>query len=354
MKSRNALILTFQTILLSILIINKSLAGGVEVIGSIEHTLHQKGNFITNNTQSNKVIQLMEIQLSDAEKELIEQRAKDFQKQSHSSVPRAVLTDALPSKVQLGMNNVPVLDQGAHGTCVTFAITGALDATMKKGDYISQLCHLQLGSYMQRFGYGVSGWNGSYGINVINQIQQYGIVNTVKQQSMGCGGLTVYPTYSAHDDNSFIEPAQFSKLSEWVFGQSVNWSAVPKNYLAITLVKRSLYAGNRVVFGTLLPHFEQGIGGAMGKYHAWATNDTWILTADILRDARQAKAAHEMIITGYDDNAEITDSQGKKHKGLFTVRNSWGPWFGDQGDFYMSYDYFNLLAFQLYSFSPAH
>lgn len=42
--------------------------------------------------------------------------------------------------VELGMNSVPVLDQGSYGTCVTFATTAAMDAVLGLGDYISQQC----------------------------------------------------------------------------------------------------------------------------------------------------------------------------------------------------------------------
>ncbi len=38
-----------------------------------------------------------------------------------------------PEKVELGMNGVPVLNQGMHGTCVTFAVTAAVDAALGKG-----------------------------------------------------------------------------------------------------------------------------------------------------------------------------------------------------------------------------
>ena len=52
----------------------------------------------------------------------------------------------------IGMNNVPVLDQGRHGSCATFAATGALDAALTKPSgelgYISQLCNLDLGNYV--------------------------------------------------------------------------------------------------------------------------------------------------------------------------------------------------------------
>jgi C1A family cysteine protease len=42
---------------------------------------------------------------------------------------------------------------------------------------------------------------------------------------------------------------------------------------------------------------------------------------------------HEMIIIGYNDNAKV-----------LKLRNSWGPDRGDNGDFYMSYDYYQLMV----------
>lgn len=59
--------------------------------------------------------------------------------------------------VDLGMANVPVLDQGAYGTCVTFAATAALDARLQKGDYIDQQCSLALNKTL-----GHNYWNGAY------------------------------------------------------------------------------------------------------------------------------------------------------------------------------------------------
>jgi len=53
------------------------------------------------------------------------------------------------------------------------------------------------------------------------------------------------------------------------------------------------------------------------------------------------------VITGYDDLAVAIDDQGRIHKGLLTLRNSWGKNVGDHGDFYMSYDYFKLLVLEV-------
>ena len=38
------------------------------------------------------------------------------------------------------------------------------------------------------------------------------------------------------------------------------------------------------------------------------------------------------------------DKNGLEHKGLITLRNSWGENAGDKGNFYMSYDYFDILG----------
>ncbi|OEH48898.1 hypothetical protein lpari_00043 [Legionella parisiensis] len=186
-----------QGAILSLLIIKAAISGDVHVIGSIKHSIPPTADSSSNYSGLNntKIIQLLKIELSDEAKKLLEKRVKDILTEepqpSHS-----LLDTETPKMVQLAMNHVPVLDQGAHGTCITFAITGALDAVIGKGDYISQLCHLQLGNYLEKHGYAQSGWDGNYPISVINQIQQYGIVNKEKQTTIGCGGLTEYPTYS--------------------------------------------------------------------------------------------------------------------------------------------------------------
>ena len=101
----------------------------------------------------------------------------------------------VPVKVNLGMNATPVLDQGAHRECVTFAMTAALDAVLGKGDYISQLCSLELGDYLQRHGHTqYSGWDGSFGTVVLNQLQDYGIVPKSYEQEYGCAGIKRYPS----------------------------------------------------------------------------------------------------------------------------------------------------------------
>ena len=114
-------------------------------------------------------------------------------------------------------------------------------------------------------------------------------------------------------------------------------------------IKRAITNKQRVTMGVLLPALDLGVMGAVGTHHA--DNDTWVLSTMVERElflnALQSAffPGHEMIITGYNDNAVAIDDLGKTHKGLFTLRNSWGDQYGDKGDFYMSYDYFIAFAF---------
>ncbi len=347
----------------SLLTMSPAFAEDVTIIGTLKHTLKSVDtsasatNGITNDQSTTKNIQLLHIQLSKEAKSLLADRAKNAttHTKQFSLTTQTAETLAFPSQVQLDMNKVPVLDQGVHGTCVTFAVTGALDAAIGKGDYISQVCNLQLGSYLEKHGYGLSGWDGSFAVNVINQIEQFGIVNKEKQKTVGCGGLTDYPTYSAHNPESFIEPEQYRSMSELIFGNTVNWLDVfQRNDPVKTLneVKQAINSGNRLVFAVMLPRTDLGIAGAVGKHKTWFAKDSWVLTDEVLKGLDSIDSAHEMIITGYDDEAVAVDDKGAKHQGLLKLRNSWGRSVGNYGEFYMSYDYFKLLAFDVTRISP--
>jgi C1A family cysteine protease len=358
MQFKKNIIVLLQAVILTSLFVKSVCAEDVEIVGSISHNLKQPRMGLSSesksllDTKSGKIIQLLKIQVSDETKELLIKRSKEVAVHSglFSNSSKGADYVSLPSNITLGMNNVPVLDQGQHGTCVTFAVTGAMDAVLSKGDYISQLCHLQLGTYLENHGYGMSGWNGSYAIQVINQIEQYGIVSTTKQYKSGCGGLKQYPAYSSHSSKSFMDPEAFRSMSELVFGTVINWSDVSQQGNPVdTLneVKQSLNLGDRLVFAVMLPRIDLGTAGAVGKHNTWFYKDSWVLTPEILKSVDHIEAAHEMIITGYDDNAVAVDNNGEKHKGLLTLRNSWGSSVGDYGEFYMSYDYFKLLSFDV-------
>lgn len=292
-----------------------------------------------------KTIKLLKVKMDEAEKTYLNQAIKYSSINLNQDSP-----STFPSKKFLGMNNVPVLDQGMHGTCVTFAATAAIDAHLDKGDYISQLCNLTLGSYLENNKKGLSGWNGSNINNVLKQIEQYGIVSKQNQRKYRCGGFKEYPRYLPIDPHTtYTTPEQFLPMSEKIYESNLNWRFVFHENGEETLneVKKAINAGHRLSTEFLVPATDLGVVGAVGKHKNWFDEDTWVLSSSIKKYLNDVHSGHEVVITGYDDNAIAKDDKGKKHKGLLKLRNSWGYWAGYWGEFYMSYDYFKLLTYNL-------
>lgn len=271
----------------------------------------------------------------------------------------------LPSAVDLGMNGVPVLDQGKHGTCVTFAVTAAVDALLGKGDYISQLCNLELSDYLSQQGNINYGWNDGRGGLVLNQMLQFGIINKETQQTKSCAGVKEYPLSDPYNTGNPISLAEFKSMNEniysrleWIpiltFAQSMEEDPIHSYHpnKIIHQIKKSLVAAKnrkdnqlRFTFASWLP-VKYCSAGACASHHA--ADDTWALTQEILNDSSSWHiAGHQMIITGYDDNASAVDKDGVTHRGLFILRNSWGNEVGDNGNYYMTYDFFKKFVIEV-------
>ncbi|KTD21789.1 C1 family peptidase [Legionella londiniensis] len=323
----------------------------IQIVGEIKQTVTVPGVKARSalSAPAAKEIALMKIQLSDSAKQTFKHRLDVNLRKD-----KALFTNGT-SNVQLGMNGVPVLDQGNHGSCVTFANTAAIDAVLNKGDYLSQLCQLQLGRHFENNAYSPSGWNGSFGHIVLNQMEMFGLVSKENQRAHGCGGLTEYPL-NGEDPETEISLLDYHQISEPMPDDMVAWSPVLDVYQAVLQetdtdkvledVKKALRQGDRMTFGVLLVDFHLGVAGAVGKHNA--LYDSWVLTPEIIDDINHGAefGGHEMVITGYDDNAVAIDDHGREHRGLLTLRNSWGDRLGDRGDFYMSYDYFRNLVIE--------
>ena len=270
-----------------------------------------------------------------------------------NSVNQAAFASELPRKVRVGMQLTPVLNQGYHGSCVTFAVTAALDAALGAGDYISQLCSLELGSYLAINDKAIaSGWNGSLGPWVFQQITDYGIISQNYQKLNGCAGVRDYPVDNETNEGIPMSEAEFlahsipvSNLISWdaLLTDNESFSSKVNMDQIIFQIKEELAKGNRLTVGMLLD-VKLGDAGAVGTNHAF--NDTWMLTPEIITDAMNGAiyAGHELVITGYNDDVEVTDDSGHVNKGVFTLRNSWSTLAGDHGDYYVTYDYLKFLA----------
>lgn len=303
--------------------------------------------------QTTKVIYIMPLPF-DA------QQKKKLLTPQLSSLKSNISQDNLPAAVNNGMNGVPVLDQGMHGSCVTFAITAAVDALLGQGDYASQLCNLELGSYLEPRSYMYSGWDGSMGEMVLSQMMTYGMVNKTKQTSVGCAGVTQYPLMDPNNQGMPISLEEFKQKSEILTGriywekvlsfqQRFNWTSMSDPEWVLQKVKQLLVAGqtnrdSRLSFAVALPVDYCSVG-ACGTYHA--RYDSWVMSSAIKNDSLAELGGHQMIIFGYDDNAVAVDNEGSKHKGLLILRNSWSTEAGDQGNYYMSYDFFKQFVYEI-------
>ncbi len=340
---------------------------GKPISASIPVNNKQK-HFTTNSLTSNavalplkKTVMLMNLKLTTQQKKtLLSQQPNKGQ--GPAAAQATPSTTNLPRQYFRGMNGTPVLDQGMHGTCVTFAVTAAVDAVLGKGDYISQLCSLQLGSYFEQKGYLPSGWDGTDGSFALNQIIGFGIINKTTQKTKACGGLNDYPVLNSQLVGSPMLLDEFKESSEnlnekiiWdpmlTLSQRLEWdekSAKQANDLLNevkkTIVTRKPYQDTRLTFATILPIDYCGVG-ACARFHA--DNDTWALTHAIVQDQNHNFASHQMIIIGYNDDAVAVDNEGYSHQGLLTLRNSWGVDAGDQGNYYMTYDFFKAFVIDI-------
>jgi hypothetical protein len=223
--------------------------------------------------------------------------------------------------IDLGMANVPVLDQGADGTCVTFATTAALDAKLKKGDYIDQQCSLALNKYL-----GNDYWHGAYNATqILVPLKKYGII-----AKGSCFG-SKYPNSSQK-----ISPGIYQTKSNTSFSNSILYSY--SGTANLDIVKSALRKGYRLAIGTSLSStgdpisvsgFNMTVNGKQTLGGLWACQQP----GNTENYCAKQRSGHEVIIIGYDDKQQ-----------LLKIRNSWGNKVGDNGDFYMTYSFFNAMV----------
>lgn len=270
-----------------------------------------------------KVIKLMAITPT---KKMIEKNklavANMFRSGGERDYSRGVIPfSQSPGAVDLGMANVPVLDQGHYGTCVTFSTTAALDARLQLGDYIDQQCTLALNK-----GLGNDYWNGaSNATQILDPLRENGLV-----QKGAC--YSQYP-----DPDQAIDAATYQMNSNHDYSNQINYTYFGS--ASLSDIKSGLRAGHRFLIGFgLVPKdgdaisvngFNVLINGSQSNGGLWACQQP----SGRANYCGTPTAGHEVIVIGFDDKQQ-----------LLKIRNSWSSQIGDQGDYYMTYAYYNAMA----------
>ncbi|MBA3536460.1 MAG: hypothetical protein H0T84_07620 [Tatlockia sp.] len=330
-------------------------------------------------SQKNGKVRLEQVKISDGADNFFKARLKAM------LVKGALKNSKLPAKIDLGMTTVPILDQGEYPTCVTFAVTAALDAALERGDYISQLCLLKLGHALSQQKYTGNPWDGSNADLILSLILDYGMVSKEAQLQGFCGDIKEYPLNPQHYEspayNDLLSPENYHNISSQLIGthkqsKLINFqklfSLLDENYdedpnldnqshiitlsndknrslspnNALFAVKKALSQNRRILLGYLISATD------VTPAHYKIDKDTWFLTDELKKDVENAGINsekgwfyHEIVLYGYDDESLARMPDGSLQKGLFYVRNSWGterPY--NHGIEFMTYDYFKMMA----------
>jgi hypothetical protein len=364
-----------KKLLVSVLALTGMVAGAAQALtfdkpihSTIDVTENRPG--LASPVTYTKSVYLMNIKLTPEER--VQLLSYDPNKKSTRVTDE--ISQSLPSKAILNIENTPVLDQGKHGTCVTFATTAAIDAVLNRGDHISQTCNLTLGNYLADKGVDLpSGWDGSWGYIVLNQMMSFGYITKDQQKANSCGNLADYPGTNENETGKPMTLDEFKKIHETNLADNIMWQSIlniyqrfnadpadanaydgekiltqVKQFLATSVAKSDKSPVGIATFGTFIPS-NYCSSGACGRNKV--KDDSWVLikameNIDPYHD-QDKLGGHEMVIIGYDDNATSTDRDMKVHHGLLILRNSWGEKAGDHGNYYMSYDFFKKFAIEV-------
>lgn len=205
----------------------------------------------------------------------------------------------LPSKVDLRPECPPIVDQGQLGSCVSNATAGAHEFTQMKEKQIkfapSRLfiyynCRAMEGTIKQDAGADIR--------DGFKSISQQGVCDEA-----------IWPYNIAKFKNKPLVRCYKAALKH----KAVQYLAVTPT---LDQVKGCLADGFPFVFGiSVYASFESDAVAKTGVVPMPATNE-------------QNLGGHAIMAVGYDDSTQ-----------RFTIRNSWGTSWGDQGYFYLPYEY---------------
>lgn len=235
-----------------------------------------------------------------------------------SQVPRSVgfgVTSSgnLPSSVDLTSKLPPVGDQEQYGTCVTWAV--AYHAMTAIDGMANSLSTADLSNPSNQFSakdlfiaipdnQKGADCNGTDFVPTLDVLQQRGVATEATVPYTGMGDCR-----QSNLESSWTSEAAANKIDYWrvVDGD-------------VTGIKQQLSTDRPVIFGAKLDD----------DFMSWNNNQVYSGYSSF--DNVGIHAYHAMVVIGYDD------SRGTG--GAFLVRNSWGDFWGNDGDIWVDYNFF--------------
>jgi hypothetical protein len=250
--------------------------------------------------------------LRPATKEALD-RYKDYVQGQANAVPT-------PARISLKQRQTPVKDQGGRGTCVAFAIVGAIEAGYNANGQLVDLSEEDAFSTlkMQR-----SCDDGTF-------------VELFQLSQLSGAGVSLESDWPYSKDRrdigcpraSIPRPARAVQNAKWAPTQF--WSSPRRNDLAQDTGE---VANNpRHIEAWLATGHEVYI--AVGVANNLGARGVIDVELDERGEPMGSWAGHAMLIVGYD----------KADGGTFEVKNSWGTAVGDGGYIKLSYDYLRTYA----------
>jgi C1A family cysteine protease len=207
----------------------------------------------------------------------------------------------IPSKVDLRTNDSPIFNQGTLGSCTGQATAGAYIHNLKKQNE-------EVFTPSRLFIY----YNGRKAINSIKQDSGAMLRDCIKSVNVdGVCNEELWP----YEISKFKNKPRRRCYREASNHQSISYSRVPRD---LDSFKSCLASGYPFVFGFAVYESFMVRTVAQSGMMQWPGKD------------EKHFGGHAVCAVGYDDNLE---------GGRFIVRNSWGDKWGDNGYFYMPYEY---------------